>query len=87
MPDSIKPMSKSNSRRFLLGFLVLSLGLAFMAAMGIKNATENEQFQKEVMEMRRLYDPNLKKSEEAASLPASSTDSTSTTDSGEKVVN
>ncbi len=80
-------MSNRDSRRFLLGFLAMSLGLAFLAALGIKSATENEKFQEEVMEMRRLYAPNLKESEEAVTTPASSPDSSSTTDSAEKVVN
>ncbi len=66
MPDTSKPLSRKASRRLLFGLIVASLFLAFLAALGIKSATENEAFQKEVIEMRRLYDPNFEEDENTA---------------------
>ena len=60
MSEPRKTLSKSASRRFLFGLVVATLVLAFLAALGIKSAAENEAFQDEVIEMRRMYDPNFK---------------------------
>lgn len=79
MPESKKRLSNKASRRFLVGFVSLSLALAFLAAMGIKSATENEQFQDEVEEMRRRYDPDFERSKAAAEARAVYADSVSST--------
>lgn len=77
IPHKRKALSKKASRRFLFGLIVVSLFLAFMAALGIKSAAENEAFQEEVKEMRRMYDPNFEESDEAKDpMPATDSDST-----------
>ena len=77
MPETPNVLSRKNSRRFLFGLIVVTLILAFLAALGIKSAAENDAFQEEVIEMRRMYDPNFKEpGSDAAPAPASSPDST-----------
>lgn len=60
MSDQRKPLSKKASRALLFGLIVATLFMAFLAAYGIKSASENEAYQQEVEEMRRLYDPEYK---------------------------
>ena len=77
MPEKPKVLSRKASRRFLFGLIVVTLMLAFLAALGIKSAAENEAFQEEVIEMRKLYDPNFKDTDtDSEPAPASTPDST-----------
>ena len=80
IPTKRNSLSKKASRRFLFGVIVVTLFLAFLAAMGIKSAAENEAFQEEVKEMRRQYDPNYEDVEKDANEApaAASPDSTMT---------
>ena len=45
------------SRLFVIGLIVVSIGLAILAALSIKMASENPEFQEEVQKMRELHDP------------------------------
>ena len=77
MPEKPKVLSRKTSRRVLFGLIVVTFMLAFLAALGIKSAAENEAFQEEVIEMRRRYDPDFKEPEtESEPAPASTLDST-----------
>ncbi len=77
-PNTRKPLSKKASRLFLFGVIVATLFLSFLSALGIKSAAENEAFQEEVKEMRRLYDPNYEDPDaEEDVTPTSPKDSTS----------
>ena len=77
MSNTRKSLSKKASRRFLFGVIVATMILAFLSALGIKSAAENEAFQKEVLEMRRTFDPNFEEPDTVeVTAPLSTPDST-----------
>ena len=63
MSDQRKSLSQKASRRLLFGLIVVTLIMAYFAAFGIKSASENDAFQEEVKEMRRLYDPDFREAD------------------------
>ncbi|MFK7846223.1 MAG: hypothetical protein AB8G77_13075 [Rhodothermales bacterium] len=76
MSETRKALTKKASRRFLFGVIVVTLILAFLSALGIKSAAENEAFQDEVLEMRRIYDPNFEEPDTVkTTVPIASPDS------------
>ncbi len=78
MSETRKALSKKASRRFLFGVIVVTLILAFLSALGIKSAAENEAFQEEVLEMRRTYDPNFEEPDTVeTTVPIAAPDSAS----------
>ena len=81
MQGTRKPLSKKASRRFLFGVIVVTVFLAYLAALGIQSASENQALQEEIIEMRRQFDPNFKepessKTEATTPAPEASPDST-----------
>ena len=79
MHEKRNALSRKTSRRFLFGLIVVTFMLAFLAALGIKSAAENENFQEEVKEMRRMYDPQYQDTDlDTSQTPVSSPDSAHT---------
>ena len=74
---SNEPMTQKASRRFVIGFLTGMLILAFLAALSIKSATENAEFQEEVQNMRERYDPSFKRPDTTRPATTTFADSTS----------
>lgn len=70
MQDNRKPMSKTASRRFLFGLIVVTIFLAYLAALGIQSASQNQALQEEIIEMRRQFDPNFKEPDSSKSVQA-----------------
>ncbi len=76
MQDTRKPLSKTASRRVLFGLIVVTVFLAYLAALGIQSASENQALQEEIIEMRRQFDPNFKETDSTTSTEgAKATDS------------
>lgn len=88
MQDTRKPLSKTASRRVLFGLIVVTVFLAYLAALGIQSASENQALQEEIIEMRRQFDPNFKETDSATSAEsAKATDSAATPASDSTVSN
>ena len=56
-PKQRRPLSKRNSRILLSSLIVLTIFLAYLAALGIKAAGENEKFQEAMEIMQQDANP------------------------------
>lgn len=68
LPDRSSFSSARSSRRFVIGLVVVAVGLAVLAALSVKMAAQNTDFQEEVQKMRELHDPAFKPPVPADSL-------------------
>ena len=51
-------LNRLTSKRLVVGFVVGILAIAFLSALGIKNAMENSEYQEEVQKIRAFNAPN-----------------------------